>query len=607
MTVAMKKQLDETLRDALLAYYLNKVVPVDPTIKALQLASSLKAPQDLYEYWLLDVLVSQDVPTTPVACAIASLQLYINRILMNMEPGYDSVSIIPEFVQTWRNEMHQYPTWAAHQKLLYFPATYLDPSLRNNKSDNFRQLENDLNQNRIQPDAVQTAVLAYLTRFEEVANLHILNGYIDGEDFANSTYYFIAKSRSENTYFWRSLNMAQRPLDGTPPQLPATPPKLDQPDPYAWSDWEKADVPISDDAIEHSIRPVWFNNRLFVIWAECIHQDPAAVSHTTTKSQSDQRVKSNPQLRLSLCYKKFDNSWSTPRVCLQGYCKDETLCDKDLDAIKPLIGTLAVQHRQEDSQDFLFVALLLHKEDTANQVRHPFFKTAHFDKNLTEALGPSTDLTDTWPIETRRNQEVSTFQFQYPPKPTLETTNLPFEGNTRLGIYSLDNFRNPITIEASYELSTSTITLRLKPDTNISPNMTANDFTREANWKIQYILAHQTEESPSYMPFKHLKTVKHSEIQLTLSTEFVGTFDSTEFRNKFKTIYYGVKLVNPADPEATGNSILGTIKLKLVNPPIPPEIGCKNSTQHIVFSNSTISHSDNKQKPRAPMEERRVG
>jgi hypothetical protein len=87
MTVAMKKQLDESLRDALLALYLNKVAP------KISATANLKTAQDLYEYWLLDVLVSQDVPTTPVACAIASLQQYINRILMNMEPGYDQASI----------------------------------------------------------------------------------------------------------------------------------------------------------------------------------------------------------------------------------------------------------------------------------------------------------------------------------------------------------------------------------------------------------------------------------------------------------------------------------------------------------------------------------
>ncbi|WP_335945371.1 neuraminidase-like domain-containing protein [Pseudomonas sp. G166] len=376
MTVAIKKQLDESLRDAQLAFYLNKVVPNNATTRNLK----LKTAQDLYEYWLLDVLVSQDVPTTPVACAIASLQQYIHRILLNLEPGYDSTDLTAEHLRTWRNEMHQYPTWAAHQKLLYFPAAYLAPSLRTNKSDNFRQLENDLNQHRIQPDAVQSAVMAYLSRLEEVANLNILNGYVDGEDFANSTYYFIAKSRSENTYFWRSLDMAQRPLDGTPPQPPATAPKLDQPDPYAWSDWEKADVPIPDSAAEHSIRPVWFNNRLFVIWAECIHQDPATRIAQTDASVT-QPGPSHPLLRLSLCYRKQDGSWSTPRVCLQGYCQDKVLRDKDIQAIKPLLSTVAT-HQRKGSYHLLFLALCVRSSQTDSTSHFVFIETTCIDKNL---------------------------------------------------------------------------------------------------------------------------------------------------------------------------------------------------------------------------------
>ncbi|EJL01318.1 insecticidal toxin complex protein TcaB1 [Pseudomonas fluorescens Q2-87] len=374
MTVAMKKQLDESLRDAQLALYLYKVAPNNPTTKNLK----LKTAEALYEHWLLDVLVSQDVPTTPVACAIASLQQYIHRILMNLEPGYDSASLSVEHLKTWRNEMHQYPIWAAHQKLLYFPGAYLDPQLRSNKSDNFRQLENDLNQNQIQPDAVQSAVMAYLTRFEEIANLNILNGYIDGADLANDTYYFIAKSRSENSYFWRSLNMAQRPLDGPPPLPPAIPPKLDQPDPQAWSDWEKANVPISDSAIEHSIRPVWFNNRLFVVWAEYIHQEPSATRDASSASPTGTHP---PLLRLSLCFKKPDGSWSTPRVCLQGYCEDTALRSKGLDAIKALVGTVAVHH-QQDSHDLLYLALCVRAPQANSSNTFIFKKTTYLDKNL---------------------------------------------------------------------------------------------------------------------------------------------------------------------------------------------------------------------------------
>lgn len=378
MTVAMKKQLDESLRDAQLAFYLHKIAPG----KSLPGTVRLKTARDLYEYWLLDVLVSQDVPTTPVACAIASLQQYINRILMNMEPGYDRASITPEPMQTWRNEMHQYPIWAAHQKLLYFPASYLDPTLRNNKSDNFQQLENALNQNRIQADAVQSAVMAYLTRFEEIANLNILNGYIDGEDFANSTYYFIAKSRTENTYFWRSLNMAQRPLNGPPPQTPAIAHKVDQPDPYAWSDWEKADVPIPESAVEHSIRPVWFNNRLFVVWAECIHQDPKASNIDSAHAPALQSATSHPLFRLSFCFKKQNGIWSTPRICLHRHCEDEALYGKDINDIKPLLCTVAEHHRN-GTQELLFLTLGA-KADTkpASDDNCIFLGTIRINKDL---------------------------------------------------------------------------------------------------------------------------------------------------------------------------------------------------------------------------------
>jgi hypothetical protein len=378
MTVAMKKQLDESLRDAQLAFYLHKIAPG----KSLPGAVRLKTARDLYEYWLLDVLVSQDVPTTPVACAIASLQQYINRILMNMEPGYDRASITPEPMQTWRNEMHQYPVWAAHQNLLYFPASYLDPVLRNNKSDNFQQLENELNQNRIQADAVQSAVMAYLTRFEEIANLNILNGYIDGTDFANSTYYFIAKSRTENTYFWRSLNMGQRPLNGAPAQPPAIATKLDQPEPFAWSDWEKADVPIPESAAEHTIRPVWFNNRLFVVWAECIHQDPKASNIDSAHAPAQQSATSHPLFRLSFCFKKQNGIWSTPRICLHRHCEDEALYGKDINDIKPLLCTVAEHHRN-GTQELLFLTLGA-KADTkpASDDNCIFLGTIRINKDL---------------------------------------------------------------------------------------------------------------------------------------------------------------------------------------------------------------------------------
>jgi hypothetical protein len=87
MSATIEKQLNESLRDAQLALYLHEIVPNNEDLKTLNIATHLNTANDLYHYWLLDVLVSQDVPTSQVDCAIASLQQYINSILANMEPG----------------------------------------------------------------------------------------------------------------------------------------------------------------------------------------------------------------------------------------------------------------------------------------------------------------------------------------------------------------------------------------------------------------------------------------------------------------------------------------------------------------------------------------
>ena len=609
MTVALKKQLDESLRDALLALYLNTVAPHDETTKEL----GLKTAEQLYEYWLLDVLVSQDVPTTPVACAVASLQQYINRILMNMEPGYDSTSITPGQVQTWRDEMHQYSTWAAHQKLLYFPSTYLDPTLRTNKSENFRQLENDLNQNRVQPDAVQSAVMAYLTRFEEVANLNILNGYIDGEDFANSHYYFIAKSRSENTYFWRSLNMAQRPLDGTPTTNSSTVRKLDQPDPYAWSDWEKADVPISDNAIEHTIRPVWFNNRLFVVWAECTHQDSDAATHTGTASQT---FKSHPELTLNLCYRKPDKNWSAPRTVLKTLIKDEIVTEKDTDAIKQLVSTIAI-HRNDASQNSLLMALALNKKH--EQLEYTILKEATLDNNLT----PTTSTTQKAGIYESyslfKSSDETPLQFKFTRLAARSQTTYLEESTTYTS--TPIGFAPLVVMPLSQNGRLTKLHLKSRSDNPLPNNYNA------VKWTIEYYFLKRTTEYtikdlrnplPSGHPvyptscwFGDLKIMTNVQHHPILKHEKFFTIDYNTLKNGPQTLYLGIILspnnrsygkTNEDNISPYEHTAYVDFALTLsINPFTSPKIIRRNSTQYIDFTGSLISKNDKNNQPRAPI------
>jgi hypothetical protein len=381
MSTAIEKQLNESRRDALLALYLHEVVPNDPTLIDLELSHRIETANDVYEYLLLDVLVSQDVPTSPVACAIASLQQYIHAILLGMEPGQTVYDLSDEQLQHWRLEMNQYPLWAAVQQLHYFPSIYMDPTLRLTKTDHFEQFENDINQNQIQPETVQSAVLAYLARFEEIANLRCVNGYIDGQDFANSVYYFIGKSPAENAYYWRTLDMSRRPAiePGTHG------PKYDKPLPDAWTDWKKANVPISNKAIEHSIRPVWFNNRLFVFWAEVTTTDNDTVPPFTSPEGSQSSAQANPMFRLYGSYKKYDDTWSTPQVYIERYSTTQELHDMDSHLLEQSTDTIAVyDHSTTPESLFLAIYANHHHGDTDNGTRdsYSFLRTLRMDKNF---------------------------------------------------------------------------------------------------------------------------------------------------------------------------------------------------------------------------------
>ncbi|MEN5151617.1 neuraminidase-like domain-containing protein [Pseudomonas orientalis] len=399
MSSSIDSQLNETLRDALVAYYLDEVVPNAPEFVNAQLSDKIKTANDLYQYKLLDVQVSQAVPTSPVASAIASIQQYINAALMGMEPGYETKVMEDHLVSQWREINSQYPIWAANQQLSYYPELYIDPSLRLTKSKYFQQLENDLNQNKIHIDTAQEAVLSYLASFEEVANLTIINGYINTADFKNGMYYFIGKSRAESVYYWRSMDMSQRTyvtLNGTDPNRP----KFDYPQPGAWSDWHKANLPISASAIERTIRPVLFNNRLFVFWVECVDNNPASMTveqgylpgnpKPPDVGSPETKVHSNPMLRLNMVYKKYDDSWSVPQTVIEAWSESSLFKTMDL---AELVDSIAVAD-SSTVPDSLFVAM--YAGYTAGGVtdgaadQYAFLKTAMIDKNFNiTALFPS--------------------------------------------------------------------------------------------------------------------------------------------------------------------------------------------------------------------------
>ena len=211
MSSLLSQHLNEKLRDALLAFYLYTFNPLKTDKVGIESAPR-STPDDLYSYWLLDVQVSQAVMTSRVSSAISSLQQYINNIALGFETGYEHVGMSDAQTSLWDNSLHSYSLWHAHQQLRHYPANYISPHLRIDKTDSFQQLESDISQTNLQPGHIDAALNRYLGRFEELAQIRTVNGYVDGDasSMAKSRYYLVGKSNGENAFYWRVLDLAKQ-------------------------------------------------------------------------------------------------------------------------------------------------------------------------------------------------------------------------------------------------------------------------------------------------------------------------------------------------------------------------------------------------------------
>lgn len=282
----MRKQtdmtLDEALSTALCAFFLATVG------RTLSASIPMQNRDDVFSYLLIDNQVSGHITTSCIAEAISSVQLYINRCLQGMEVDVDSTQLSKVFFTQWEQYNKRYSTWAGVSQLVYYPENYVDPTLRYNQSNLQRQLLNELNQSQLNNDSVETAYLNYLNGFEDIANLQVLSGYHHGVELNNGTSYFVGRSTDTPCrYYWRSLN--HEASDGTGGYVPS-----------AWTDWEEIQTQVN--AINDEVRPVLFNNRLYIGWI-------AQQMVTNGVNENGEPIQKE-QYSLQLSYRKINGSWA---------------------------------------------------------------------------------------------------------------------------------------------------------------------------------------------------------------------------------------------------------------------------------------------------------
>src|SRR5262249_13434242 len=132
--LAVVRPINDTMRiqqrDALVAYILQNPGILDPDRDPHHDSGlSVATADDLSEYLLMDVETQPAVETSRIRLALSSVQLFIERILRNLEPKV-SPNDIDASLWPW---MKRYRVWQANREVFLWPENWLYPELRDDQ------------------------------------------------------------------------------------------------------------------------------------------------------------------------------------------------------------------------------------------------------------------------------------------------------------------------------------------------------------------------------------------------------------------------------------------------------------------------------------------
>ena len=212
----------------------------DALIDYLRWSAGLRGADDLLDYYLIDVEMGTCMRTSRIKQAISSVQLYVQRCLLGLERNNTLWPVAPDQISTKRwNWMKNYRVWEANRKIFLFPENWIEPELRDDKTEIFRALEAELLQEDLTHEKAIEAFSKYLEDAAGLAKLTVLNLEQEavGDDYI---VHFVAvdQGKPRNVYY-RSLRLKQSPRTL-----------------LHWTPWEKVDGDIaSDHAVIFKVGP----------------------------------------------------------------------------------------------------------------------------------------------------------------------------------------------------------------------------------------------------------------------------------------------------------------------------------------------------------------
>jgi hypothetical protein len=125
---------------------------------------------ELHARYLLDVEMGPRLKTSRIKQAIGSAQLYLRRLMLNLEGGTPGILGSLARQSSWALSEQ---AWGANRRVFLYPENWLEPSLRDDKSHLFRKLEGELLQGDLTTERAIAQFGDYLIGLQEIGRLTV--------------------------------------------------------------------------------------------------------------------------------------------------------------------------------------------------------------------------------------------------------------------------------------------------------------------------------------------------------------------------------------------------------------------------------------------------
>ena len=287
----LQNVLRERRRDALLGF-----LQANPGRVGLQEAQS--DSNRLLEWLLVDVEVGSCRQSTRLDLAINSVQLYVQRCLLGLEPN---VGLTANDAAEWL-WLGTYQSWVASRKIFVYPENWLDPSMRSDVTELYQQLQKQLLQSDLTNDGAEAALSQYLAGLDEIANMEpsavirdISNTTTSGTNSSGNNIettivrfgdtHFVSRTRSSpHTYHHRTWSARE----------------------LRWTPWTRITVDVDAD----NLVPALLNNQFYLFWPEFTDRAPEDIPDPSANGMPPARSR-----QLSLAWTRLHNGgWAPKRV-----------------------------------------------------------------------------------------------------------------------------------------------------------------------------------------------------------------------------------------------------------------------------------------------------